>query len=201
MRIADLKPDFGTAPRHPNRPREALDASPHPSGSQRQAVLCRVNGSFAPPAGTRARAPATLPYSLLHKASLFSNISAQYCVTERCTCMLTCGDASVADGDAENKDKARDLVDLVSSSNEKYARRSRASSFLFFFPPRAESGPGSSPPPPPFPVRPPRGSRTPRGNGGPQSGFVGQNLVFWIIAFPSGKNAGLRPPNPPGWLL
>ena len=94
--------------------------------------------------------------------------------------MLTCGDASVADG--ENKDKARDLVDLVSSSNEKYARRSRASSFLFFFPPRAESGPGSSPPPPPFPVRPPRGSRTPRGNGGPQSGFVGQNLVFWIIA-------------------
>ena len=33
MRIADLKPDFGTAPRHPNRPREALDASPHPSGS------------------------------------------------------------------------------------------------------------------------------------------------------------------------
>ena len=54
--------------------------------------------------------------------------------------------------------------------------------FCFFFPPRAESGPGSSPPPPPFPVRPPRGSRTPRGNGGPQSGFVGQNLVFWIIA-------------------
>ena len=98
-----------------------------------------------------------------------------------CSCMLTCGDASVADG--ENKDKATDLVDLVSSSNEKYARRSRASSFLFFFPPRAESGPGSSPPPPPFPVRPPRGGRTPRGNGGPQSGFVGQNLVFWIIAF------------------
>ena len=32
MRIADLKPDFGTAPRHPNRPREALDASPHPNG-------------------------------------------------------------------------------------------------------------------------------------------------------------------------
>ena len=48
--------------------------------------------------------------------------------------MLTCGcHRSVADGDAENKDKARDLVDLVSSSNEKYARRSRASSFLFFF--------------------------------------------------------------------
>ena len=33
VRIADLKPDFGTAPRHPNRPREALDASPHPNGS------------------------------------------------------------------------------------------------------------------------------------------------------------------------
>ena len=33
MRIADLKPDFGTAPKHPNRPREALDASPHPNGS------------------------------------------------------------------------------------------------------------------------------------------------------------------------
>ena len=33
MRIADLMPDFGTAPRHPNRPREALDASPHPNGS------------------------------------------------------------------------------------------------------------------------------------------------------------------------
>ena len=33
VRIADLKPDFGTAPRHPNRPREALDASPHPNRS------------------------------------------------------------------------------------------------------------------------------------------------------------------------
>ena len=33
VRIADLKPGFGTAPRHPNRPREALDASPHPNGS------------------------------------------------------------------------------------------------------------------------------------------------------------------------
>ena len=33
--------------------------------------------------------------------------------------MLTCGDASVADGDAENKDKARDLVDLESSNNAK----------------------------------------------------------------------------------
>ena len=33
MRIADLKPDFGTALRHPNRPREALDASPHLNGS------------------------------------------------------------------------------------------------------------------------------------------------------------------------
>ena len=33
VRIADLKPDFGTAPRHANRPREALDASPHPNGS------------------------------------------------------------------------------------------------------------------------------------------------------------------------
>ena len=32
VRIADLMPDFGTAPRHPNRPREALDASPHPNG-------------------------------------------------------------------------------------------------------------------------------------------------------------------------
>ena len=27
VRIADLKPDIGTAPRHPNRPREALDAA------------------------------------------------------------------------------------------------------------------------------------------------------------------------------
>ena len=33
VRIADLMPGFGTAPRHPNRPREALDASPHPNGS------------------------------------------------------------------------------------------------------------------------------------------------------------------------
>ena len=86
-----------------------------------------------------------------------------------CSCMLTCGDASVADG--ENKDKARDLVDLVSSSNEKYARRSRASSFLFFFPPRAESGPGSSPPPPPFPVRPPPGRQNTQGQRWPAVGF------------------------------
>ena len=35
VRIADLKPGFGTAPRHPNRPREALDASPHPNGPTR----------------------------------------------------------------------------------------------------------------------------------------------------------------------
>ena len=98
--------------------------------------------------------------------------------------MLTCGDASVADGDAENKDKARDLVDLESSNNAKVREPGVAPPrFCFCFPPRAESGPGSSPPPPPFPVRPPRGGRTPRGNGGPQSGFVGQNLVFWIIAF------------------
>ena len=33
VRIADLMPGFGTAPRHANRPREALDASPHPNGS------------------------------------------------------------------------------------------------------------------------------------------------------------------------
>ena len=100
--------------------------------------------------------------------------------------MLTCGDASVADGDAENKDKARDLVDLESSNNAKVREGVAPPRFCFFFPPRAESGPGSSPPPPPFPVRPPRGGRTPRGNGGPQSGFVGQNLVFWIIAFVQG---------------
>ena len=47
--------------------------------------------------------------------------------------MLTCGDASVADGDAENKGKARDLVDLEVEQQRKSARRSRTSSFLFLF--------------------------------------------------------------------
>ena len=124
--------------------------------------------------------------------------------------MLTCGDASVADGDAENKDKARDLVDLESSNNNAKVREGVAPPrFCFCFPPRAESGPGSSPPPPPFPVRPPRGGRTPRGNGGPQSGFVGQNLVFWIIALcfrklgpgfrkPSAGPVAVPPRRPPG---
>ena len=100
-----------------------------------------------------------------------------------CTCMLTCGDASVADGDAENKDKARDLVDLESSNNAKVREGVAPPRFCFFFLPALRAGRGAALRPPPFPVRPPRGSRTPRGNGGPQSGFVGQNLVFWIIAF------------------
>ena len=80
--------------------------------------------------------------------------------------------------------KTRPGTSSISSraTTQKCAKESHLLVF-FFFPPRAESGPGSSPPPPPFPVRPPRGGRTPRGNGGPQSGFVGQNLVFWVIAF------------------
>ena len=74
--------------------------------------------------------------------------------------MLTCGDASVADG--ENKDKARDLVDLVSSSNEKYARRSRASSFLFFFfLPALRAGRGAALRPPPSLCAPPGAAEHP----------------------------------------
>ena len=53
-----------------------------------------------------------------------------------CSCMLTCGDASVADG--ENKDKATDLVDLVSSSEQRKVREkeSRLLVFVFFSSPR-----------------------------------------------------------------
>ena len=32
-------------------------------------------------------------------------------------------------------------------------------------------------------MRTPRGGRTPWGSGGPHSGFIGQNLVLWVIAF------------------
>ena len=46
---------------------------------------CSLPGQrlFCLPAGPRARAPAIRPYTLFLKASLFSNISAQYCCTER----------------------------------------------------------------------------------------------------------------------
>ena len=55
---------------------------------------------------------------------------------EGCTCMLTCGDASVADGDAENKGKARDLVDLEVEQRNKCAKESRLLVFVFFPSPR-----------------------------------------------------------------
>ena len=42
-------------------------------------------------------------------------------------------------------------------------------------------------------MRTPRGGRTPWGSGGPQSGFVGQNLVLWVIALaqPAGRPSSL----------
>ena len=47
--------------------------------------------------------------------------------------MLTCGcHRSVADGDAENKDKARDLVDLESSNNNAKVREGVARPCLTF---------------------------------------------------------------------
>ena len=72
-----------------------------------------------------------------------------------------------------------------SSNNAKVREGVAPPRFCFFFLPALRASRGAALRPPPFPVRPPRGGRTPRGNGGPQSGFVGQNLVFWIIALNS----------------
>ena len=73
---------------------------------------------------------------------------------------------------------------MIDSTGAKRRARSDAVDLLkkLLSSPALRAGRGAALRPPPFPVRTPRGGRTPWGSGGPQSGFVGQNLVLWVIA-------------------
>ena len=76
--------------------------------------------------------------------------------------MLTCGcHRSVADGDAENKDKARDLVDLESSNNAKVREGVAPPRFCFFFLPALRAGRGAALRPPPSLCAPPGAAEHP----------------------------------------